>query len=287
MHEEPTKACRACGVMRALNEYPPDHRRKDGRQSWCRSCYAELYRARKTGTLEVWKAAHRRDPEPPATHRRCNRCNETKPLDNFSPNKSPGSNFHAYTCKPCCTAWQRAYRAAKPDLAKAATRRHYEKHGEEIRSKALDYYAAHRDVRMEQMRAYNETHREQLREQDRAYRESHQEIRAAKNAAWRRANPEWCRDYYHRKRARRREVYVAPVSMKDIFERDRGVCQICRRRVKWDVPYPDPTSKSIDHIVPLSVPGATHEPRNCQLAHLRCNVSRGAGRTNAQLRLVG
>jgi HNH endonuclease len=48
---------------------------------------------------------------------------------------------------------------------------------------------------------------------------------------------------------------------------------------------PDPLSKSLDHLIPLSR-GGTHEPANVSLAHLRCNVSRGAGRKPAQLWLI-
>jgi 5-methylcytosine-specific restriction endonuclease McrA len=43
---------------------------------------------------------------------------------------------------------------------------------------------------------------------------------------------------------------------------------------------------SLDHIVPVSL-GGTHTWANVQLAHLRCNVSKGNRPANEQLRLVG
>jgi 5-methylcytosine-specific restriction endonuclease McrA len=51
--------------------------------------------------------------------------------------------------------------------------------------------------------------------------------------------------------------------------------------------YPDRRYPTIDHIVPLSV-GGTDTRDNVQIAHLFCNLSKGANRgAPEQLRLVG
>ncbi len=49
-----------------------------------------------------------------------------------------------------------------------------------------------------------------------------------------------------------------------------------------------PEEASIDHLWPIGAkePGARHEPRGVQLAHLRCNQRRG-NRGPAQLRRLG
>jgi 5-methylcytosine-specific restriction endonuclease McrA len=62
-------------------------------------------------------------------------------------------------------------------------------------------------------------------------------------------------------------------------ERDRNICQICKRVV-------GSRGASIDHIVPISH-GGSHTWENVQLAHTKCNSSRGAGRLPAQMRLGG
>lgn len=86
------------------------------------------------------------------------------------------------------------------------------------------------------------------------------------------------------KRARKRKAYVRPVYLKDIYTRDKGLCGLCGERVDLEHVYPHPMSASIDHILPLSK-GGTHEPRNVQLTHLRCNVEKGVRAVGEQLRL--
>lgn len=65
-----------------------------------------------------------------------------------------------------------------------------------------------------------------------------------------------------------------PVLRSQIAERDGWRCGICGRKVNADLTGPHPMSKSLDHIIPLSLGGA-HDPANVRLAHLVCNVKRG------------
>ena len=68
---------------------------------------------------------------------------------------------------------------------------------------------------------------------------------------------------------------VEPVVLEEIFDRDGWVCQICHVTVDRGLSYPNPMSKSLDHVVPLSK-GGDHSPGNVQLAHLVCNLRKGA-----------
>ena len=52
-----------------------------------------------------------------------------------------------------------------------------------------------------------------------------------------------------------------------IYERDKGLCGLC------GLPVPA-EEMSIDHIIPIRKAG-TNEPDNLQLAHVRCNQSKG------------
>jgi len=116
---------------------------------------------------------------------------------------------------------------------------------------------------------------------------------------WRVANPEKVREanrrcshehpeYSRTRRTKKIGAFVASVSLREIFDRCHGRCHICGGRVRWETAYPDPLSKSIDHLIPLSPKHGkgTHEPSNVALAHLRCNIQRGAGRSPAQLWLL-
>ena len=60
----------------------------------------------------------------------------------------------------------------------------------------------------------------------------------------------------------------------DIYNRDKWICQICKKPVEKDLSFPNPKRASLDHIIPLSR-GGTHESGNVQLAHLSCNTSKG------------
>lgn len=96
-------------------------------------------------------------------------------------------------------------------------------------------------------------------------------------------------DAEHNKRARYRTKKngntIEEVSFKYICERDNWKCQICGKGVSKTKKYPHPLSPSLDHIKPISLNGS-HSHDNTQLAHLRCNLSKGAS-VGYQLRLTG
>lgn len=77
----------------------------------------------------------------------------------------------------------------------------------------------------------------------------------------------------HRQRCRYYGAPYTPIKLKDIYERDGWTCQICGIALnrEWDVN--DPTSRTIDHIIPVSLgpssPG--HVVSNVRAACHRCN----------------
>lgn len=60
--------------------------------------------------------------------------------------------------------------------------------------------------------------------------------------------------------------------------REESDCWICGQPVDMTLRWPDPMSRSIDEVVPVSLGGSPFDRANCRLAHLRCNQRRGAGR---------
>lgn len=96
------------------------------------------------------------------------------------------------------------------------------------------------------------------------------------------------RDRYHRRVALKKGASTGrPVRRTEIAERDKWRCGICGGTVPQDAVWPDPLSASLDHVVPLTEPGATHDPANVRLAHLACNTARGNRGGNEQLALIG
>ena len=100
---------------------------------------------------------------------------------------------------------------------------------------------------------------------------------------WRRAEgleevPQWTPERRAQWKAReelKRTSVVEPIVNAEIFERDGWICQLCDAPVDRLLSYPDPGSASLDHIMPLSR-GGHHVRSNVQLAHLFCNLSKGA-----------
>lgn len=93
------------------------------------------------------------------------------------------------------------------------------------------------------------------------------------------------------RRARRRALeagaFVEDVSRVAIANRDRWICQLCGKRVNKRLKFPHPLSQSLDHITPIAL-GGEHSRVNAQLAHLVCNISKGARlRQPQQLALIG
>lgn len=92
------------------------------------------------------------------------------------------------------------------------------------------------------------------------------------------SGPPWSdarRDGWHRRRAIKKNASTGePVILSEIAERDEWTCGLCHLPVLPELKWPDPLSKSLDHVQPLSL-GGIHDPTNVQLAHLGCNSAKG------------
>jgi 5-methylcytosine-specific restriction endonuclease McrA len=71
-----------------------------------------------------------------------------------------------------------------------------------------------------------------------------------------------------RRRARRLNAFVEHVDKKTLYQRDLGICGIC----KGEVAYAEAT---IDHVIPLSRHGL-HSYANTAVAHGFCNLYKGS-----------
>lgn len=82
----------------------------------------------------------------------------------------------------------------------------------------------------------------------------------------------------HRQRARIFNVHYEPVNPMKVFARDQWECQLCGHDIDPDLRWPDPRSRSLDHVIPMSK-GGPHTYENTQLACLECNTLKGAALT--------
>lgn len=98
----------------------------------------------------------------------------------------------------------------------------------------------------------------------------------------------------HARRADKLGLGAKKILLSYLIKRDKGRCQmpICQFRSRKVAPLGSkgPRKPSIDHMIPLNPrrgPKGAHELSNVQLAHYRCNLSKGDRGGGEQLRLVG
>lgn len=209
-----------------------------------------------------------------------------------------------------CRAKSRAY-AAKAKAAREAAPGYAE---EQARKKAAQQArAAARAVEVQERKRAREAYLQtpEGQEERKAARNAYTKIRladpeyrAARNAYYRqrRQRPEvkaWYKAYWtssHGKeivkaaQAKRQAALKAPgaerISRTAVCERDNWICGICHQPVDSTLKHPHPMSATTDHIVPLSV-GGPHTYANIQLAHLRCNASKGKRSEPVLLQMSG
>lgn len=108
------------------------------------------------------------------------------------------------------------------------------------------------------------------------YQERNKFVRAKKPDHYRRLRA----DATHRRYARLMGApIVERVNRQSIYDRDKGMCHICKKRVPLRL-------FTLDHLIPLSK-GGNHTAVNLAVAHRSCNSRRGVGYLPAQLRLFG
>lgn len=147
-------------------------------------------------------------------------------------------------------------------------------HREKRKEKAAIKRKEFGDEIREHRRMYRDRHHDEFIEYFRKYREEH--INNVRKYArdWSRRHPAQSLDACHRRRTRKKNAFVQKVNRKEVFERDGWICQYCGEPVDPNLNGRHPMMASLDHIIPISK-GGTHEPRNVQLVHFRCNCKKG------------
>lgn len=176
--------------------------------------------------------------------------------------------------------WYEATKEAKRARKKAVYEAWYATNAEKDRASGRAWYAANKGRRSITQRAWYLANRERLAAKRSEYRESNRERLAADNRAYYAANRESCYRRVNKRRARKLGNGVEDYDRNDIFERDDWICQICGEPVDPQLVWPDMMRKSIDHIIPIAR-GGPDTAENVQLAHLRCNLRKGAREVRA------
>lgn len=89
----------------------------------------------------------------------------------------------------------------------------------------------------------------------------------------------------HQRRAKIRGGAREIFSAREIFERDKWICQLCGKKTNRSVHHRHNLAPSLDHILPIKL-GGGHTRTNTQCTHLMCNFIK-QGRAIGQLRMFG
>lgn len=187
-----------------------------------------------------------------------------------------GRGFHPERCPECIAVHRRTrnYECRQARFAINPQER------EDRRAASAQWYADNAEQSRAAARAWYYANTERARATAVAWRRSNLDRLRASNKQWREANHDAFLANVKRNKAVRRNAECAPGAERfapaEIFDRDGWLCWLCSEDVPRDAKWPDPLSPSLDHVVPLSRRG-THTRANVRLAHLVCNIRRGAG----------
>lgn len=153
-------------------------------------------------------------------------------------------------------------------VQRLASRRHYERHRDELLVARRAYRADNRAAINAERRERRSAKREHARTIYRKWSGANRDKVAANARRWAVAHPEQRRTIAATKRARRRGARTEKVSPDVVYKRDGYICGLCGEPVAK-------SDASLDHIIPISR-GGEHSYRNVQTAHRRCNSKKGA-----------
>lgn len=210
--------------------------------------------------------------------KKCSKCKMEKPLSEFQPDKSKKSGYKSQ-CKLCIKnnpnrinymkEYREKYKVENHERLQELHANYRERHREKLKQYSREYYETRKNddefkkKQRERARVYYASHKNEKREYQRQYRKT--ERGKAVNLLT---------------KAKRRGLIAdgdSSINLKELFERDNGICGICGKPCNWSdytiqdgaivVGYDYP---SVDHIIPLNK-GGSHTWDNVQLAHKYCN----------------
>ena len=186
--------------------------------------------------------------------KKCPKCGEIKPMDEFYKNKSK-KDGHSVYCKKCITNDCHEYYLQNKEECKERLNKWRSENREYVRERDKRYRKNNPDIEFNKQKRYRDTHKEQLYLKGKKYREKH-------------------RDYFNNKFRERKllkkNVSDGTVTLEAeqmLFETQQGRCAYC----ECDLSI---FGKHLDHILPLSR-GGLHTIYNVHWVCPKCNTSKG------------
>jgi hypothetical protein len=118
---ETRKTCTRCEGEKALDEFPTDRSKKDGKASRCKDCKKEITQEKKNKNLQ--------DPVKPGEERKvCKECNSEKLLTEFYRENTTMNGFKS-KCKVCCNTYKREYNKKNRGVERNSYKTYYYERG--------------------------------------------------------------------------------------------------------------------------------------------------------------
>lgn len=274
---ETTKRCPACGDTKPISDFHKDSRKPDGRRSRCKPCtnadQRAFQHAHKARTGQYATRKYRYD-------RTCIACGKTwkatKPgMEYCSTSCANTGRSYERTCESCGTTWNAKHVSARW-CSDTCRMRGTPPGMSLVLWKPPPWWSRHAWLLPLPPRRW---YAGRCKRCDTPFVSEQPENRYCSRPCGR-------SDAKARRRARKKNAYVADVYRTKVFERDGWTCQLCHRKVNRRAVVPHPKAPVLDHIIPLD-DGGTHEPANVQCAHFLCNSIKGARGGGEQLLLIG
>lgn len=229
------------------------------------------------------------------THKICNYCKTSKPLDSFHKKKA-GKYGRNGRCKPCISKTRKHEFIEKVEQKKcnrcdktksidsfgldSSSRDGHKTICKQCKSVInKDYNTKNSERILANKRRYYLENAEEIIIKRREYRKKNSDVLSQRQRKYYLKNREYIIERQSKitkiRRARLFSAFVEPVCEKKLFIRDEGLCYVCSKKIDLDLSWPHPMSKSLEHIIPLSK-GGKHSYENTALSHLVCNIRKGS-----------
>ena len=223
-----------------------------------------------------------------AEYKTCSKCAADKFVENFHRDKSKkdGLNGRCIECKnkyqkqyhqenrKNILEKQRQYQKKIPDKIRAYQKQYRNENRVGLSAEKKQYYQDNREI----MRYNNNKSCQKRKEKKLEYNKQYVKTESGKAARLK---------AFQKHRALKLGAKIEDFKAKEVFIRDRYICQACGIKTRPDYKNPNhPKYPNLDHIIPLSV-GGEHSRRNTQCLCHQCNMEKGNRHANDQMLLIG
>jgi 5-methylcytosine-specific restriction endonuclease McrA len=235
--------------------------------------------------------------------KKCSKCGEEKPLNDFSRHRASKDGLRPY-CKICQAIYDKGYCQLNFDKRSISQKAYRNANKQRISERDKIYAEINKERIALTKSAYDKKRWKCLSYEDRKLR---YKLKAAQHAErWQRyyaankdkiskATREYRKTekgknlhnkYNHKRRAMISTTIIEDFWHKEIFERDGYICQLCGRKTRPDWNHNHPLYPNLDHIIPLSL-GGPHTKQNVQCLCRHCNMKKKNTCVGDQFRLFG